>query len=237
MPEKSRQTAFLFVFASALMLTSAVPRAHAHKLKIFAAAEGARITGYAYFPGGGRARESAIEVFGPDDRKLGRTTTDEKGEFTFVAGSRCDHRFVVQSPDGHQATWTVRADELPDWLPEVPTETGAGDTADDGAPVKDPDQPTPEGRKSPEPGQSVHTEGPPRLNNAGESLPRDLEATLESIVARHVNPLRRQIEQYEEKTRWRDVLGGIGYILGLTGAAFYFLGARRRGAAGKGEKP
>ena len=61
-----------------------------------------------------------------------------------------------------------------------------------------------------------------------------IEAIIEAAVARHVGPLRQQIAAYEDKIRWHDVLGGIGYIVGMTGLACYFLARRdraRRGAA------
>ena len=54
----------------------------------------------------------------------------------------------------------------------------------------------------------------------------DLEDMVERAVARHVRPLRRQIEAYEHKIRLHDVLGGIGYILGIAGILF-FVRARR----------
>ena len=57
----------------------------------------------------------------------------------------------------------------------------------------------------------------------GESLDTRVEALTRQIVQ-----LRKQLDDYEQKTRWRDVLGGIGYILGLMGVAFYFLGVRRK---------
>ena len=37
-------------------------------------------------------------------------------------------------------------------------------------------------------------------------------------------PLREQLDQYEEKTRLHDVIGGLGYIVGLMGIAFYLKG-------------
>ena len=39
--------------------------------------------------------------------------------------------------------------------------------------------------------------------------------------------LRRELAEFKEKQRFQDVLGGIGYLLGLAGVAFYFLGVRR----------
>jgi nickel transport protein len=49
------------------------------------------------------------------------------------------------------------------------------------------------------------------------------QRSLDRLLARHINPLREQIAAYEERRRWHDVLGGIGYILGLAGVAFFFL--------------
>ena len=53
-----------------------------------------------------------------------------------------------------------------------------------------------------------------------------LEDMVEHAVARQVRPLREQIEAYEHKIRVHDVLGGIGYILGIAGILF-FVRARR----------
>ena len=59
----------------------------------------------------------------------------------------------------------------------------------------------------------------------------DLRAVVEQAVREQVRPLREQLEAYEEKVRARDVIGGIGYILGAAGIAFYFLGVRKCGNA------
>ncbi len=39
--------------------------------------------------------------------------------------------------------------------------------------------------------------------------------------------LRDQLDQYQQRLSLRDLLGGIGYILGITGVACYFLAAKR----------
>lgn len=41
-----------------------------------------------------------------------------------------------------------------------------------------------------------------------------------------VAALRDQLHEYEQRVRLRDILGGIGYIVGIAGLAFYFLGVR-----------
>ena len=51
--------------------------------------------------------------------------------------------------------------------------------------------------------------------------------------------LAEQLDRLEDTIRLRDVFGGIGYILGITGIMFYFLGRRKadnnKGSAGSPE--
>lgn len=44
---------------------------------------------------------------------------------------------------------------------------------------------------------------------------------IEKIVYKQIQPLREQLEQYEEKIRIHDILGGIGYIFGIFGLMMY----------------
>jgi nickel transport protein len=181
--------------------------AHAHKLKVFATAEGRMIHGSAYFRVGAPAKGAKVEVFGPAGRRLAEAVTDGKGEFTVEAKVRGDHRIVVVSGDGHRAEYTLEAEELPDDLP------GAA-----GGPEAAAERPGP-AVAAPGPGQG----GPP---------PAELERMIERAVSKQVNPLREQLARFEEKRTLLDLVGGIGYIVGIVGVAFYFLGtARRRRAA------
>ena len=40
---------------------------------------------------------------------------------------------------------------------------------------------------------------------------------IQRIVQHEIAPLRIQLDAYERQTRFRDILGGIGYIVGVTG--------------------
>lgn len=188
-----------------LCLALATP-ASAHKIKLFATTEGPVISGYAYFPGGGRAKETKIEFLDPAGQKLGEVTTDDQGQFRFEAKERLDHRLVLETGDGHRAEFLVRAEELPSSLPG----------------------PGPQAVKAV--AETQEAAAPQAQAELGVQVS---EARLAELVgqevARHIAPLREQLEAYEERVRWHDVLGGIGYILGLAGLAFYFLGLRRRG--------
>jgi len=52
-----------------------------------------------------------------------------------------------------------------------------------------------------------------------EQLTRIIESTLEKELA----PVKRSLaKQQEQKTSLQDILGGVGYIIGLAGIAAYF---------------
>lgn len=166
--------------AFAVLLLFAAP-AEAHRLKVFASAEGAAISGYAYFSGGGRARGTEVIAAGPDGTPVFQGVTGGEGEFAFQATRRMDHIIIVDGADGHRASFTLHADEIPAHLP-------AGAEAAAIAPTPD--------------------------------------AVLDEAIARQIRPLREQIEAYQDEIRLRDIIGGIGYIVGLAGLAFGF--SRRR---------
>ena len=46
-------------------------------------------------------------------------------------------------------------------------------------------------------------------------------------VRKEVQPLRKEIASYKEKNDMQSILGGIGYILGLTGIVFYIMARRK----------
>jgi len=56
------------------------------------------------------------------------------------------------------------------------------------------------------------------------------EVSLETI-RNELSELRNQLQRHEERIRIQDLLGGIGYIFGIAGVAYYFLGIRRKKAA------
>ncbi|MCU0838364.1 MAG: hypothetical protein MUE49_06535 [Rhodospirillales bacterium] len=67
---------------------------------------------------------------------------------------------------------------------------------------------------------------------AALALPDDLERAVEQAVARQVAPLREQLDAFEQRVLWRDVLGGIGYIIGLFGLAAWLITRHKRAHGG-----
>ena len=203
-----RAVSILCLVLAAWGLSASSRAAAAHHLVVFATVEEKTIAGEAYVRGGGAVADAAVTVLDSRGEKLGETTTDGEGMFRFEVRFRCDHRLVVDAGAGHRAEYTVSVDELPDDLP--PRD---GPSVVVGAMSTDP------------PGESVlpesaHVEGAPPST-------ADLEKKVDAL-GRQVTELRKDLDGFKNELRIQDVLGGIGYILGLMGLAFYFLGLRRR---------
>lgn len=169
----------LVVGLVALALLGGVPEALAHKMKVFASADGTEISGYVYFGGGGRAVGVRVEATA-DGVQAFAGTTDAEGRFAFRTLRRADHLIVVDGGDGHMAQTVVPVADLPEASRGAPTPVAA-----------------------------------------------DVEALVEHVVARQIRPLREQLDAYEEKVRWHDVLGGLGVIFGVAGVFYGFAMHRR----------
>ncbi len=176
----------------------------AHGMHVFASVEGRTITGRAYFRKSAPAKDARVRLQGPDGQTLQSTRTDADGAFRFTVAQRGAYTIRVDTPDGHSATWTV-ADE----------EFGAGPTAQQGsnAEAESP---------APAPAPAARTEDAPLTRAEAERLFQRLRAEQ-----------RKELAAFEDRERVRDVVAGIGFLLGLTGIAFYFLGVRRKEKQGR----
>jgi nickel transport protein len=178
----------------ALLLLTPAP-ALAHKLNIFAQVQRGAIVGHAYFPGDLPARQTDVIARDRSGHELARTKTDDQGNFSLPATAKIDYQITAETPDGHAASYTLSASELPNSLPSNVTEaTSESPTTDK------------------------------QTASHGMASNRDLPSPVgDQIVAleKQVQALRDQIDRSEQTLRLRDILGGIGYILGLAGVAIY----------------
>jgi nickel transport protein len=197
-----------------LLLAGMGGDALAHKLQVFAFAEGNRILGSTYFAGGGVASGARIEVRDLGGSLLAELVPDREGTFVYVAQDPIDHLILAITGDGHRAEWLIAADELfADFAavqePELSgvAQRHAGDQAIHDAPAET---------------ELIES-------TAGSAQPLDpaLEAAIERAVARQVRPLREQLIAAEDRIRLQDILGGLGYILGLTGIALWWRSRHR----------
>jgi nickel transport protein len=203
-----------------------VSPAWAHRLQVFAAANGELIEGSAYFAGGAPASGVDVLIEDANGDLLAELSPAADGSFHYRTTAPVEHVVVARSGDGHRAEWVVRAAELaPAFdVPAVdPSAAAAG-------PVLEATGPQP-----PVPGPisgSAQVSDPPAqdvtLSAANPSgIDAALTAAIELAVARQLRPLREELAAARATAGLRDVLGGIGYIIGLAGLALWW---RARGA-------
>lgn len=167
----------------------------AHKVRIFAWAEGDTIHTESKFSGGKPALNSTITVLNSstgDEILQGKT--NQQGLFQFPApdSSIAEINIVINSGDGHKNNWLYQLDQPvdvasePSHIHEHPVEA------------------TPETS--------------PAVTITKEQFTQIINEALEKKLA----PIRRQLaEESDQKPDLKDILGGIGYILGLAGIAAY----------------
>ena len=176
-----------------ILMACAGNRAYAHKINLFASVEGGIIKGEVYSSGGGRPANCRVRFMDIAGNVLGERTTNARGGFSYTPTQQTDHVVIVNTGDGHRAEYTVKAGEF------LPTPIAPPEVA---APSNLPNTPSSES---------------PQHSDAEE-----IEEAVERAVARQLQPLREQLARAEERVRLKDILGGIGYILGLMGVAIYF---------------
>jgi nickel transport protein len=207
-------TGWVRPFGALLLLAGTSGDVAAHKLQVFAFAEGNRILGSTYFAGGGAASGARIEVRDLGGSLLAELVPDREGAFVYVAQDPIDHRILAITGDGHRAEWRIAADELFAHFAAVPgpessavAQSRAHDQSIQDAPAEN--------------------ELIASISRPAQTLDPDLEAAIERAVARQVRPLREQLMAAEDRIRLQDLLGGLGYILGLTGLAFWWRSRHR----------
>lgn len=198
--------------AALVLLSTLGSPALAHKLQVFAFAEGASIGGSAYFAGGGAASGARIEVLDGEGNTLAELAPDGEGRFIYAAQAPVDHLFRAITGDGHQAEWRVPAAEL------------AAGFGSEGSITEKAERPNRSDVSVIVETDTSSTSVPPVT-----TLNPELESAIERAVARQVRPLREQLVAAEDRIRFQDILGGIGYIMGLTGLAFWWTSRRRSG--------
>lgn len=174
--------------------------ANAHKVTIFAWAEGNTVYTQSKFSGGKMVRNGKVEVFDNQGKLLLEGRTDERGAFAFQTPAITDLNIVLIAGMGHRSTWRLSAAEL------------GGETS-----VK-------------AEGNALETD-PAFMNKQDKSIVPDTEPGLtaedvEKIVARQLEarlqPLTRMIAASQDQgPSLSDILGGIGYIIGLVGLGTY----------------
>ena len=176
-------------------------------MNLFAWVEGDAVQAEAKFSGGSRARNARITATDKATGKLiASGTTDGKGAWHFALDAKTrsaahDILLVIDAGEGHRNEWTVPASDF--------AQGAAAPVPPSGQPAQ---EPAPQPSAAPAPGVCVS------------------RAELEAIVSRALDarlaPVMRAVAQNrDEGPKLSEIVGGIGWIVGLFGIAAYL---RRR---------
>jgi nickel transport protein len=194
------QLLFIILLIPAMCSTSL-----AHKIRIFAWQDGGNIITESKFSKGRPAQNVTISVF---EIETGQTllsgTTDTLGIFSFPipeTGSK-ELKIIADGGDGHKNSWNYTLEDT----------TPAGSSG------------TPHKIKT-EANIQLATE-PSVEKAAGKTLQTittsELTLIIEKTLDKKLAPIRKALAENSEKgPTLKDILGGIGYILGLAGIAAY----------------
>ncbi len=211
-----RHTALLQVTLPLLLIMLSSLPSHAHKVRIFAWEENGIINTEVKFSGGRPAKNAQISVTSTRDKEeLLTGITDSSGMFSFpVPDTAKEHQYnleiTVNSGDGHKNSWRLNA---ADYLP-IPENTHQHQPAS----------------SSPVTLQATQQAPPEQQKSTLVVVNQEqLSQIIESVLDKKLGPIKRSLaEQQEKKTSLQDILGGIGYILGLAGIAAYLKSQKKR---------
>jgi len=194
------------IFLLAVILASA-SHALAHRVILFAYVEGDRVFTESCFNDGKKCQNSRIEVFDTLGNKLLEGKTDKKGQFSFKPPKRTDLKIILTASMGHKDEYIISAGEL---------------------------QGEAEGRP---PGSESHKAAekafqPEKGSPARQLTPREVEQirmVVEEALDKKLKPIRTHLrKQQNEGVSFIQVMGGIGFILGIMGIILYFKSRRGR---------
>ena len=190
-----RQTGLFTFFLSFIFLLLGYSPAAAHSVKVFAFEEGGRIYGEGYFADGTRVRESKVEVFDREGRKLLETQTDGNGAFAFPAPGERNVVVVLNASMGHRAEFALSLDAVkPAGIDDREIE---GPAANSGAP----------GEAAP---VAVISE-------------ERIRALMNEVLDDRMKPLVKAVlAAKRDNPSFVIIIGGIGYIVGVFGVVLFW---------------
>ena len=179
--------------------------AFAHKVIVFAWVDGNIVNTESKFHGGRMVQNAHVDVYGLNDKLLVEGETDSEGRFSFPVPQKTDLKIVVKAGMGHQGEWTVRASELS--FAEV------ADASDTASVVHTVVVTTPK-----------ETTIPPTTVSHDCLTEADVDRIVNAALDKKMKPVVEKLSRLldpEKSPGIPDILGGIGYILGLVGVGAY----------------
>jgi nickel transport protein len=185
----------------------------AHRVLVFATASGDTIHTESKFIPDTPVRQGKVMVLDAQTgQELLTGQTDDQGKFSFkipaqAAAQKMDLKIVTEAAMGHRGEWLLKAANY------LAGAQAPGTPAPASAPA------APSATATPAPAAAM----------AGTVNQQVLEAALNKVLERQLGPINEKLTDLTiHRTTATDILGGIGYILGLFGVAAYFMSKRQK---------
>ena len=195
---------FLLLLATFVTAVSFSLPVFAHKVNMFAYAEANQVFVEGYFSDGVKPKNSEVRVFDSNGKELLTGLTNEEGQFSFTIPKVEDLRITLNAGEGHMTEYKLSQAEL------------SGDVDD---------------------GQQAETGVAPADSNAaaGRSTTAspELQAMIQKAVGESIRPVMRGLSELKEKSSASDIIGGIGFVVGVIGLLAYFKARSLLAAANK----
>ncbi len=214
---KSSKLVPSFLAALLTIFLTSLP-AQAHKLRVFAYMEGNEIVAETAFSGGNPAKGATIMALDEATQKeLASGTTQEDGTWHCTLPQAAQQakqgiRIVANVGDGHKGDWLLEANEyLVSAQQKVQTSEQQNVATSAEPQIK--------------PVESSKKETNPTSPTVSVSLS---EAELSKLLDQKLASIKRQLHELEDPApRFKDIVGGIGFIVGIAGIVAYLRSRRK----------
>ncbi len=217
--EKSAKKTLNAALVALVAFLMIVPQgAQAHRVNLFAWFDGENIVGRAYYSNGRPALEAVLKVKKEDSTESFHLKTDKEGRFSFTPKGPGNYELVLQAGQGHMAKAVVKVKSAATVKVEKGSKAMQGKADTQGAFYEE-------------------KEGPPEKNAVIKGVPgslrncQDMEKTLDRLLRRRLKPIQQELEALamsQSRVTLKDVISGLGYILGIVGIWAYLLSRREK---------
>ncbi|WP_163327942.1 carboxypeptidase-like regulatory domain-containing protein [Desulfurobacterium thermolithotrophum] len=183
--------------------------AFAHKISAFVDVEGNKVSVMSYFNDGTPVKNGKVEVYDEKTNKLILTgKTNSEGEFSFTVKKPSDYKVVVVAELGHKTTAEIKQSEF-GGISEVAENNG-----NENIEKKETSQEISQKTENP----TINTE--------------ELKKIIREELNNQLKPIHQKlldIDMELSKVSFKDIFAGIGWILGIFGAAALVYSRKQNG--------
>lgn len=207
----------VYLTVMVLWLVVSAGSASAHKAVIFAWVEGDTVFTQSKFSGSRKAQNSTVVVYDRQGNQLLEGKTDRNGEFSFKIPQKTELKVALKASMGHAAEWIISVEEI------------VSGSAPDETSVNVSQQATNvDAEKIPEDASGFRFENRETLPATVTFDQQALQQMIDKSLDKKLAPITKMLaKSMDREPGIVEILGGVGYILGLVGIALYVANRRR----------